>query len=239
MNEVANLIEKLEGENGNYLRNYFANAPKWIFDEFQTVKIEKDKVFIHENSSADTVYILVDGIVRATDYRIQEIAYDYARFFPIEIFGVMEFLMEYEEYKTTLTTETDCTFLKISKEHFSKWIITDIHAVLEQVKAMSKYLLKQVRKERLFLFLQGSDRIFFIFMQMYQGTAKNGVCKINLTRKYLSNSTGICIKTVNRCVKKMEKDGYISRNGRSIVIDSEQYLKIKEILSEKIDDIEI
>lgn len=239
MNEIVKLIESLEDEKRDYLHNYLENAPSWLLDAFQIVNIKKDTVFIHENESADTVYILVEGIVRATDYRVQGIAYDYARFYPIEIFGVMEFLMKYEEYKTTLTTEEDCLFLRISKEHFAKWMLTDIHAVLEQVKTMSEYLLNQVRKERLFLFLEGSDRIYLLFMQMYQGSAKDGICKINLTRKYLSNSTGLCIKTVNRCVKKMEQEGNISRKGRTIVINHEQYEKIKYILSQKIEEVEI
>ena len=187
----------------------------------------------------DTVYILVEGVVKATDYRVQEIAYDYARFYPVEVFGAMEFLMGYEEYKTTLITETDCRFLRVSKDQFAKWMLTDIHAVLEQVKAMSVYLLEQVRKERLFLFLQGADRLFLLFMQIYQKSARHKVCRIRLTRKDLSNSTGLCIKTINRCVKKMEEDGYISREGRTIVIDRDQYQRIKAVVSEKIDEVEV
>lgn len=239
MNEIFKLVESLEDDKKEYLRNYLANAPDWLLDEFQIVKMDKDSVFIHENTSADTVYILVEGTVRATDYRVQGIAYDYTRFFPIEVFGVMEFLMEYEEYKTTLTTETPCLFLRISKEHFSKWMIKDIHALLEQVKTMGTYLLEQVRKERLFLFLEGYDRIFLLFMQIYKGSAKDGICKINLTRKYLSNSTGLCIKTINRCVKKMEQDGYISKQGRTIIVNNNQYMNMQKILFEKIEDIEI
>lgn len=239
MNEVVELIGELHTKERKYLNNYLANAPKWLMEAFQIVRLKKDTAFIHENAHVDTVYILVEGIVKATDYRVQEIAYDYARFYPVEVFGAMEFLMGYEEYKTTLITETDCRFLRISKDQFAKWMLTDIHAVLEQVKAMSLYLLEQVRKERLFLFLQGADRLFLLFMQIYQKSARHGVCHIKLTRKDLSNSTGLCIKTITRCVKKMEEDGYISREGRTIIIENEQYLKIKTVVSEKIDEVEI
>lgn len=239
MNEVVELIDELHTKESDYLNNYLANAPKWLLEAFQIVRIKKGNAFIHENSYVDTVYILVEGVVKATDYRVQEIAYDYARFYPVEVFGAMEFLMGYEEYKTTLITETDCRFLRVSKDQFAKWMVTDIHAVLEQVKAMSGYLLDQVRKERLFLFLQGADRLFLLFMQIYQKSARHKICKIRLTRKDLSNSTGLCIKTINRCVKKMEEDGYISREGRTIVIDQEQFQRIKAVVSEKIDEVEV
>ncbi|GAA0800747.1 Crp/Fnr family transcriptional regulator [Clostridium sp. AF19-22AC] len=239
MNEVVELIDELHTKERDYLNNYLANAPKWLLEAFQIVRIKKGNAFIHENAYVDTVYILVEGVVKATDYRVQEIAYDYARFYPVEVFGAMEFLMGYEEYKTTLITETDCRFLRVSKDQFAKWMLTDIHAVLEQVKAMSVYLLEQVRKERLFLFLQGADRLFLLFMQIYQKSARHKVCRIRLTRKDLSNSTGLCIKTINRCVKKMEEDGYISREGRTIVIDRDQYQRIKAVVSEKIDEVEV
>ena len=133
MNDVVSLINELRSEEREYLNNYLANAPKWLLEAFQIVRLKKGTTFIHENAHVDTVYILVEGIVKATDYRIQEVAYDYTRFYPIEVFGAMEFLMGYDLYKTTLMTETDCRFLCVSKDQFSRWMLTDIHAVLEPV----------------------------------------------------------------------------------------------------------
>ena len=221
MNDVVALINELRSEERDYLNNYLANAPKWLLEAFQIVRLKKGTTFIHENAHVDTVYILVEGIVKATDYRIQEVAYDYTRFYPIEVFGAMEFLMGYDLYKTTLMTETDCRFLCVSKDQFSRWMLTDIHAVLEQVKAMSVYLVEQVRKERL------------------RDSARRGVCRIHLTRKDLSNSTGLCVKTVNRCISQMEDEGYISREGRGIIISEEQYQRIKSAMADKIDENDI
>ena len=239
MNDVVALINELRSEERDYLNNYLANAPKWLLEAFQIVRLKKGTTFIHENAHVDTVYILVEGIVKATDYRIQEVAYDYTRFYPTEVFGALEFLMGYDLYKTTLMTETDCRFLCVSKDQFSRWMLTDIHAVLEQVKAMSVYLVEQVRKERLFLFLQGIDRLFLLFMQIYRDSARRGVCRIHLTRKDLSNSTGLCVKTVNRCISQMEDEGYISREGRGIIISEEQYQRIKSAMADKIDENDI
>lgn len=238
MNKVVELINGLHTKERDYLNDYLVNAPKWLLEAFQIVHLKKGTTFIHENAYVDTVYILVEGIVKATDYRVQEIEYDYARFYPVEVFGAMEFLMRYEKYQTTLITETDCCFLRTSKDLFEKWMLTDIHAVLEQVRAMSVYLVEQLRKERLFLFLPGEERLFLFFMQIYQKSAHK-LCRIRLTRKEISNSTGLCIKTINRLVKKMETEGYISREGRVIVISEAQFLRIKAVVSEKIDEADI
>ena len=55
----------------------------------------------------------------------------------------------------------------------------------------------------------------------------------------MSNSTGLCVKTVNRCVSQMEEEGYISREGRGILISEEQYQRIKSAMADKIDENDI
>ena len=60
-----------------------------------------------------------------------------------------------------------------------------------------------------------------------------------MTRKDLSNSTGLCVKTVNRCISQMEDEGYISREGRGIIISEEQYQRIKSAMADKIDENDI
>lgn len=54
-----------------YLNNYLSNAPYWLIESLCVVKKPKDKLIVEENAKADTIYILVDGTVRAVDYRIK------------------------------------------------------------------------------------------------------------------------------------------------------------------------
>ncbi len=237
MKEVTDLIASLQHKDRDYLNNFLANAPKWLLESFQVVHIKKNTAFIHENAEVNTVYILVEGIVKATDYRVYECVYDYARFSPVETFGAMEFLVGCTKYKTTLITETDCRFLRISKDQFEKWMVSDIHAVLMQVNSMTGYMLEQVRKERLFLLLQGTDRLYLLFMQMYQKSSDHKVCRIRLTRKEMAGSTGLSTKTVDRCLREMEKEGSIAKEGRTILIDEKKYQMIEKLISEKIDNV--
>ena len=80
-----------------------------------------------------------------------------------------------------------------------------------------------------------SDRLALLLMDMYQKYEKNGVLQISSTRQELSDSSGLCVKTVNRAVKKFEDDGWISRQGNKISIDMEQYEMIRGFISKIIE----
>lgn len=232
--KVLEGIKQLKSEKKEYLDKFLENAPIWLLNSIQFVTMEKNSVFIKENEEVDRVYILLDGIVKGIDYRMFGIAYNYMRFSPIEVFGSMEMVLEVPTFKTTLVTVTDCKMLVIPIYKYEKWMRNDINAFFMDVKSMVNYLLEQARKERIFLFLQGTDRLFMLFMQMYEESVKNDVCKISLTRQELSDCSGLCVKTINRAVKKLEKEDYIKKEGHKLIITQEQYLKIKNYIVQKI-----
>lgn len=196
MNEVVKLIQSLPPNDREFLEKILSNAPIWILDAFQIVNFPKDKAFIKENDISSTVYILVEGRVKATDFRMYDIIYDYTWYQPIHIFGAMEFLMGYDTYITTLITMTQCKMLKISRGEFEKWMMNDIQAVLEQTKIATHYLLAQAKKERIFLFIQGVERIYYLLIQSYKLNSENKKCTIYMTRHEMANSLGLNIRTV-------------------------------------------
>ena len=218
-----------------YLNNYLRNAPYWLIESLCVVKKPKDKLIVEENAKADTIYILVDGTVRAVDYRIKGVAYDYMWFYAVEVFGSMELFFNIPKYMTTLKTVTDCTFLVLSREQYRRWIWDDKNALQLEVSSMGKYLLEQNRVGRVFLFLQGMDRILYMFVLEYESYKNRKSMVINASRQEIAERSGLSIKTVNRAVKKMEENGFISRNGRKILISSEQYFKIKSYLDSIVD----
>lgn len=238
MNEVVKLIQSLPSNDREFLEKILSNAPIWILDAFQIVTFPKEKAFIKENDNANNVYILVEGRVKATDFRMYDIVYDYTWYKPIHIFGAMEFLMGYDTYITTLITMNQCKMLKITRGEFEKWMMNDIHAVLEQTKIATHYLLAQAKKERIFLFIQGEERIYYLLLQSYKHNSVNKKCTIYLTRYELANCSGLNIRTVTRAIKRLVGDNYITKNGRKIVITEVQYEKIKQLIGDKIDQLE-
>ncbi len=222
-------------QKSEYLREYLKNAPYWLVESLVVVKKPKGAMIVEENTKADTVYFLVDGTVRAIDYRIKGFEYDYMWFYPIEVFGAMELFFEKAQYMTTLKAVTDTTFLVLSREQYKRWVWNDNNALRMEFKSMGKYLLDQNRITRVQLFLQGMDRLLYIFMLEYEARATGTELVISASRQDIAERCGLSIKTVNRSIKKILEDGFISKNGRKILISKEQYHKIKTYLDSIVD----
>ena len=74
-----------------------------------------------------------------------------------------------------------------------------------------------------------------MFVLEYESHKNRKSMVITASRQEIAERSGLSIKTVNRAVKKMEENGFISRNGRKILISSEQYFKIKSYLDSIVD----
>ena len=57
--ETQKQIEKLNPEKVDYLKQYFAGAPRWLLEQFQVIEVPAGTVFIHEGDPADSVYVLL------------------------------------------------------------------------------------------------------------------------------------------------------------------------------------
>lgn len=225
----------LGNEESEYLSRYLLCAPQWLFDAFQVISLEKNQIVVEENRPVDRIYLLLEGIVKAMDYRIFGIVYDYMWFYPVKSFGAMEVLLDMECYRTTLVTATPCRLLAAPKGVYEKWLCGDINALQMEIKSIGSYLVEQSRKERTFLFVQGVDRVYLLFTQLFEQGQENGLCTLRLTRQELADRCGLSVKTVNRAVERMKGEGCISRKGNQILIHSGQYQMMKEYLASIID----
>ena len=235
MSELDNVWKYLSKESHIYLEKFLKNAPRWLLEEFHEVSMPKDTEFVTENDAANTVYILLTGVVKATDLRVFPVVYDFIRFRPIEIFGAMEFLLREETYRTTLITVTNCKFLKLSREQFSKWVLNDINAMKMFTESMTRYLLDQCRKERLYLFLPGEERVLLFLSDYYEKSGLSDDIVINMSRNDLAKGTALSVRTVNRTIKELIKEGLLVKKGRKLILPSEKHEEIKKRLSDKID----
>lgn len=214
---------------------YFKSAPLWILDTFQIDELKKDEIFIREGEPANTIFFIGRGIIEATDYRIYGTPYNYMQFDNVYAFGGMEFLMDLKTYMTTLRTVTNCTIVKLPRKKFEEWMYSDIQALKYEAKLVGEYLLTEGRNNRLFLFLQGSDRLALLLVERFKQYNKNGLLRVKGNRQSLADETGLCIKSISRGVKKFMEEGLISKEGNQIIINQEQYEGLKQIVSLKID----
>lgn len=228
-------LNHIDVERQEQFERYFQSAPLWLLDAFQIEELKKGEVFVREGEAADTIFFIGQGIIEAIDYRVYGTPYDFMQFDRVYAFGGMEFLMDLDKYMTTLRTVTDCTIVRLPRAKFEKWLYSDIQAMKQESKLVSEYLLKESRNSRLFLFLQGSDRLALLFVERYEKYNKNGLLHVKGNRQNLADETGLCLKSVSRGVKKFQEEDLISKEGNQIFINKEQYEGLKKIVSKKID----
>lgn len=210
---------------------HFRTAPQWLLEHLTIVTFPSDTIFIREGQPACHVYVVASGSIKAIEYRVLGIQYDFIQFTKVYSMGGMEVLMDLPVYRTTLKTLEPCIAIQIDREHFERWLMSDIEALKFESKLMGEYLLEQGRLAREYMFLPGPERIAKLLIQKYDKYAKNGILTFRSNRQTLANESDFGIKTVNRAVKSLADGGYITKNERSIVINQEQYLSLKRLIA--------
>jgi len=138
--DTLSFLKNLDKNRKEELEQYFSSAPDWLKDSLQTLQLDKNMTFVRENEVIDSIYILVKGTIKATDYRILGITYDFMKLQGIYAMGSMELIMDLTKYRTTLVTVTPCIMIRIPRIQFEKWLKTDIAALKREAKAACEYL---------------------------------------------------------------------------------------------------
>lgn len=234
---VFPFLSELTEKQKKQFEDYFETAPNWVLDDCQVAELGKNDVLLRENTAVDTVYFVGKGAFKGIDFRVYGVEYDFMFINGVYALGAMEIILGLSFYQTTLVAVVPSVVVKIPRVTFEKWLTNDAKILRHEVKAFGNSLLEEVRNARLNLFLNGSDRLAMIFAKMYESEEKNGILKIPYTRQELSEISGLCVKTVNRAVKKFWDGGQIGRSGSKITINKEQYQSFKEMLKDILGDI--
>ena len=149
--------------------------------------------------------------------------------------GGMEVIMEIENYRTTIQAETDCILVKLSRAKYQRWLYSDPETFRLEAKITCFSLLEEERRNRLYLFLQGADRLALLYVELYEKYNKNGILYLKESRTSMADETGLCLKSVSRAIRKFSESGLVTKSGNQILISKEQYEGLKKIVNEKID----
>ena len=229
---VAPFLKTLHEDKRKQFDKYFETAPLWLLESISVEEMKKGTVFIREGEPADMIYFIGSGTVKATDYRVFGISYDFMVIMnKVYAYGGMEVVMDLDHYRTTLQAVTNCIAIKIPRSQFQRWLATDIVALKNESMLIAEYLHEEARNSRAFLFLQGSDRLALLLINRYEKYAQNGVYRLKGNRKELSDSTGLCLKTINRSIKKFCDTDMVTQDGRDLTISQEQYSKLRDVVT--------
>ena len=77
--------------------------------------------------------------------------------------------------------------------------------------------------------MNGTDRLCLLLVNHYEQYQKKGV------QKSLADKTGMCLKSINRTVKRLSEQGLIEKQGNKLLVGKQQYEEMKALISEKTD----
>lgn len=232
MEDLMAAIDLAPQPQREYLQQLFKNIP--ISNRScHVVKMKADTKFVSVNDVCNSVWILIEGQVRAMEEQVSGDIYVFSEFHAPELFGEMEGIAGHSFYKATLVTSTDCQFIVLPIENYLDWIRNDPEALFTRARVIMSGILEQAKKERAYLLLDGVDRLILYLTKYYQEYKKDHICTIQTKRQQIAEQTGFSLKTVNRSIKRLADGGLITKKAGKMVITERQYEELIEIIEKK------
>ena len=228
--DIERVLSAIPQEEARKFRTYFESAPGEVLGMLSLEKRYADRYLVEENEPVERIYILLEGQVKAVDFRVKGSAYEYARFNGVSFLGTMECLFEEAQYMTNLITVTPCTLVSLPKKVYEGWLNSDIQVLRREAQNMRQQLLEHSRQSRLLLLLNGMERLIYLLVAKCRsrGEAREFVLSVN--RQELAEQCGSSVKTVNRSMKRLEDGGFLTREGHKVKVTQRQFAAMQEYL---------
>lgn len=223
-------MSQVPGSEKEYFYDLFKESSFGQVSRLQPFKLEKDKQIVESHKDIDKIWILLYGSVKAIDEYATGDKYIFKSFHAPEVFGEMEILAGIEKYRASLVTETDCYFITLSSEKYLEQLEDNLEYVLKRVKSISESKLNEERIYRAYLRVQGIDRLKLYMVKVYEFNKSSGEFVLNKSRQEIADETGYSIRTVNRIIKQLKEEEFISGVGNKIKISKDQYSRMLETI---------
>ena len=168
-------------------------------------KYEKNSLIINEGSTSLYFYYLLEGELSVYNLTPEGKEFLQHKVKENNFFGEPAVLLEKPFPGTVEVTSEFAKILRIKRENFLQYLKNNPDWSLEFTKSIAEKSIIKSNSLKNIVFLNPEDRIKKQLNDYKEG--KDEKIIIELTRKELSNMTGLRIETIIRTIKKMEKDG--------------------------------
>lgn len=189
---------------------------KFILETSAVVKdFRKNELIIEEEHISQYFLYLLEG--EASVYNLTPEGKEFLQHKVHEkcFFGEPAVLLEKPFPGTVQVSSNNAKILKIKRENFINYLKNNPDFSLEFTKSIAEKSIIKSHSLKNIIFLNPEERIIKQFDDIKGDRKDKEKLLINLTRKELSNMTGLRIETIIRTIKKMEKDGKLEvKNGK-------------------------
>ena len=117
------LLNRISSDKKEQILLYFATAPVELLEHMAVERLPANTTFVLEGHSANYVYFVAKGAVKAIDFRFPGVEYEFMQFNKVVYaMGAMEILLERKEYYTTLKTAVPSIMIRCDAEAFGQWL---------------------------------------------------------------------------------------------------------------------
>lgn len=216
------------------LKDLLRHFPK---EEHLTVRaMRAGTTFIREGDAAQTVFILLSGCCSSYWIVPSKVQYRCSHKEALTFIGDLAALSDFPFYTASVKADASSVFLVVYKDTFLQWIEKDVELYRRLVKYNLQMLLSQGLSHRI-----ADRRDTYVRILDYlnwnvgqQSHSRNqSFVTIRKTRETIAEEMGdISLRTLNRYLSILEKEGIISLVRGKIQISPEQKARIERFIRE-------
>ena len=233
--QILELISKEGHETKHYLTQLLKYMPEAIAKELAFVEVKKNENVLVAGGKCETVYFLVKGEVTGIEHHERGRIYSFLDFTEVYILGDFELFAGETEYSATIRAQHDCKRLKLSSNSYLRWIQHDENALFLRLNNILQCLMFERRHERGNLFMGSKERLADFLLKLYDKEARSESepYKVELTQTELADKIGCTVRSVQRSIVALEKDGMIDNESGKIVVSHNQYHMLQQYKDDK------
>lgn len=190
------------------------------------ITAEKNTAVICQKDPVRDIFFLLEGRVAVMNYIpwMDDNVIDY--FQAPSVFGLVEYLNGDESYTAYVKAETRCRLLRFPIKEFDRMAKTDVSLCYQALLLLGKTTKESMNSSEVKKLLRPADSLGNYLFQLAQ---RSGIPYVYpLTRTVLAEELHMNLRTLYRYIDKMQKSGLILLRRGKIVIEKEQYERLRE-----------
>lgn len=212
-----------------YMKMLFQNCTEEVKYYMSMAEVQENQTLIEAGERCSNIYIILSGKVTGIEWPMTGRPYFFKDYGPGDFFGEIEYFADLLNYRISVVTVTRCRVLIIPVKYYMEWLQSDAEALYLRTKENMRRLISQTADARKYLFIESRERLMMHLIRKYeQKLPLKKVLELRQSREQLSEEIGFSVKTLNRNIKKLEKEELICLQKGKIIITEAGYLKMKQ-----------
>jgi cAMP-binding proteins - catabolite gene activator and regulatory subunit of cAMP-dependent protein kinases len=212
-----------------YMEMLFQNCTEEVKYYMSMAEVQENQTLIEAGERCSNIYIILSGKVTGIEWPMTGRPYFFKDYGPGDFFGEIEYFADLLNYRISVVTVTRCRVLIIPVKYYMEWLQSDAEALYLRTKENMRRLISQTADARKYLFIESRERLMMHLIRKYeQKLPLKKVLELKQSREQLSEEIGFSVETLNRNIKKLEKEELICLQKGKIIITEAGYLKMKQ-----------